>query len=236
MSPEYLDKTHFRNPPKVEIGLDGQLRYRGEAFIRRVDRPAAFRSPSWIPMSRVNAPNRSTRIPAGQANVLARLPIPQASSSSPTEQKDPSIPSTRQPSTYPDSHTPVVPSQPSYPPCGVPGFYPVQVSGYPPPHGHMVPPSSFTPPSSPPAAQPSPTTPNQHHYSYPNHPQPHPQSPSSGHSRSSLPIPHILNPTSNITTPPVTWPQSAAYEQRDCLIRVGWEFPCSRLSKYFVQR
>ncbi|KXN83000.1 Transcriptional regulator MIT1 [Leucoagaricus sp. SymC.cos] len=31
ISPEYLDKTHFRNPPKVELGTDGVLRYRGEA-------------------------------------------------------------------------------------------------------------------------------------------------------------------------------------------------------------
>ncbi|KAJ7583870.1 Gti1/Pac2 family-domain-containing protein [Mycena floridula] len=31
ISPEYLDKTHFRNPPKVEIGPDGVPRYRGEA-------------------------------------------------------------------------------------------------------------------------------------------------------------------------------------------------------------
>ncbi|KAF9448415.1 hypothetical protein P691DRAFT_800858 [Macrolepiota fuliginosa MF-IS2] len=31
ISPEYLDKTHFRNPPKVEVGADGILRYRGEA-------------------------------------------------------------------------------------------------------------------------------------------------------------------------------------------------------------
>ncbi|KAF9005042.1 Gti1/Pac2 family-domain-containing protein [Cyathus striatus] len=31
ISPEYLDKTHFRNPPKVEIGADGIPRYRGEA-------------------------------------------------------------------------------------------------------------------------------------------------------------------------------------------------------------
>jgi len=29
--PEYLEKTHFRNPPKVEIGVDGVPRYRGEA-------------------------------------------------------------------------------------------------------------------------------------------------------------------------------------------------------------
>ncbi|KAG7087309.1 hypothetical protein E1B28_013286 [Marasmius oreades] len=31
ISPEYLDKTHFRNPPKVETGPDGIPRYRGEA-------------------------------------------------------------------------------------------------------------------------------------------------------------------------------------------------------------
>ncbi|KAF9484560.1 hypothetical protein BDN70DRAFT_797489 [Pholiota conissans] len=31
ISPEYLDKTHFRNPPKVEVGVDGVPRYSGEA-------------------------------------------------------------------------------------------------------------------------------------------------------------------------------------------------------------
>src|ERR1700722_6977941 len=31
ISPEYLDKTPFRNPPRVEIGIDGLPRYRGEA-------------------------------------------------------------------------------------------------------------------------------------------------------------------------------------------------------------
>jgi len=31
IAPEYLEKTHFRNPPKVEIGVDGVPRYRGEA-------------------------------------------------------------------------------------------------------------------------------------------------------------------------------------------------------------
>ncbi|KAJ3872532.1 Gti1/Pac2 family-domain-containing protein, partial [Lentinula edodes] len=31
ISPEYLDETHFRNPPKVEVGPDGVPRYRGEA-------------------------------------------------------------------------------------------------------------------------------------------------------------------------------------------------------------
>ncbi|TFK22853.1 hypothetical protein FA15DRAFT_621866, partial [Coprinopsis marcescibilis] len=30
ISPEYLDKTHFRNAPKVETGADGIPRYRGE--------------------------------------------------------------------------------------------------------------------------------------------------------------------------------------------------------------
>jgi hypothetical protein len=31
ISPDYLDKTHFRNPPRVETGPDGIPRYRGEA-------------------------------------------------------------------------------------------------------------------------------------------------------------------------------------------------------------
>ena len=30
ISPEYLEKTHFRCPPRVELGRDGRLRYRGE--------------------------------------------------------------------------------------------------------------------------------------------------------------------------------------------------------------
>ena len=30
ISPEYLDKAHFRNAPKVEIGADGIPRYHGE--------------------------------------------------------------------------------------------------------------------------------------------------------------------------------------------------------------
>ena len=40
ISPEYLDKTHFRNPPKVEIGVDGIPRYRGEAD--DIEPPPAF--------------------------------------------------------------------------------------------------------------------------------------------------------------------------------------------------
>ena len=31
ISPQYLDKTHFRNPPKVDFDSDGVPRYRGEA-------------------------------------------------------------------------------------------------------------------------------------------------------------------------------------------------------------
>ena len=31
ISPEYLDKTHFRQVPKIEVGPDGIPRYRGEA-------------------------------------------------------------------------------------------------------------------------------------------------------------------------------------------------------------
>lgn len=31
ISPEYLEKTHFRQPPRVEYGPDGIPRYRGEA-------------------------------------------------------------------------------------------------------------------------------------------------------------------------------------------------------------
>lgn len=52
ISPEYLDKTHFRNPPKVEIGVDGLPRYRGEADIEEGDSPTMLSAPlsSGVPL------------------------------------------------------------------------------------------------------------------------------------------------------------------------------------------
>jgi hypothetical protein len=48
ISAEYLDKTHFRNPPKVEIGTDGVLRYRGEGD--ELDSPSSKPpAPSLVP-------------------------------------------------------------------------------------------------------------------------------------------------------------------------------------------
>ncbi|EAU83455.1 cAMP-independent regulatory protein [Coprinopsis cinerea okayama7 len=47
ISPEYLDKTHFRNAPKVEVGADGILRYRGEG--EEVESPSPSSSSSVVP-------------------------------------------------------------------------------------------------------------------------------------------------------------------------------------------
>ncbi|KAG9119456.1 hypothetical protein FRC07_005507 [Ceratobasidium sp. 392] len=57
ISPVYLDKTHFRCPPKVEIDADGIPRYRGEAdepdstpVRTNVQPPAQHHMPSQVPL------------------------------------------------------------------------------------------------------------------------------------------------------------------------------------------
>ncbi|EPQ53059.1 hypothetical protein GLOTRDRAFT_63670 [Gloeophyllum trabeum ATCC 11539] len=63
ISPEYLDKTHFRNPPKVELGADGVIRYRGEADELDLA-PRMFPSPSYgVPLlaePRIPSPTSDT--------------------------------------------------------------------------------------------------------------------------------------------------------------------------------
>lgn len=54
ISPEYLDKTHFRQPPRVEIGPDNIPRYRGEADDPEIGSPTTS-------MSRTNSDKVSRR-------------------------------------------------------------------------------------------------------------------------------------------------------------------------------
>ncbi|CAE6353283.1 Transcriptional regulator MIT1 OS=Saccharomyces cerevisiae (strain ATCC 204508 / S288c) GN=MIT1 PE=1 SV=1 [Rhizoctonia solani AG-1 IB] len=65
ISPEYLDKTHFRCPPKVEIDADGVPRYRGEAdepdspvrtAIQQAPQPAHLQPTSQVPLLTTGAP------------------------------------------------------------------------------------------------------------------------------------------------------------------------------------
>ncbi|KAH7906671.1 Gti1/Pac2 family-domain-containing protein [Hygrophoropsis aurantiaca] len=179
ISPEYLDKTHFRNPPKVEIGVDGVPRYRGEAD--DIDTaPSLLSAPlsSGLPLltdGRVSEGKRGARYaPYGSAGGKRSRKGKgiQRDSASPTEQHPP-LPS---PSTSTGSHPPPPPppgyadpasmsSMPShahahYPPYHVPNYY--GVPGYP-----VAPPPVY---SAPPYSNPSPTTP---HQTSPTPPQPY---------------------------------------------------------------
>ncbi|EUC64513.1 cAMP-independent regulatory protein pac2, putative [Rhizoctonia solani AG-3 Rhs1AP] len=65
ISPEYLDKTHFRCPPKVEVDADGVPRYRGEAddpdspvrtAVHQPPQPTHLQTPSQVPLLTTGAP------------------------------------------------------------------------------------------------------------------------------------------------------------------------------------
>jgi hypothetical protein len=143
ISPEYLDKTHFRNPPKVEIGVDGLPRYRGEAD--DVDSsPPMLPAPLSSGLPLLNdahggvSPKRAKRFdPYGGTPKRSRKgkgSSPQTSSAvQPTQSPSPAQP---HPHGYHDSNLAVI-HHPHYSPYGVPSYY--QVPGYPlpPPHPHM---------------------------------------------------------------------------------------------------
>ncbi|KJA29532.1 hypothetical protein HYPSUDRAFT_221157 [Hypholoma sublateritium FD-334 SS-4] len=78
ISPEYLDKTHFRIPPKVEVGADGVPRYRGEADDAPSPPPPAPSPPLSDP-----APGPPKRKPLlAWAPLLRHAPAPSESLSS----------------------------------------------------------------------------------------------------------------------------------------------------------
>ncbi|KAI9462103.1 Gti1/Pac2 family-domain-containing protein [Boletus coccyginus] len=154
ISPEYLDKTHFRNPPKVEIGVDGVPRYRGEAD--DIDSsPSMLTGPlsSGLPLltdSRVSDGKRrynpyGPKKRRGKAN--------QSESTSPTDRQGNALPSPATPTSsqagppptpqgYPDQ-SPVssIPPHPNYTP-------------YPLPSNYYGPPGAQHPQQGPPAHQP----------------------------------------------------------------------------------
>lgn len=115
ISPEYLDKTHFRNPPKVEIGVDGVPRYRGEAD--DIDpSPSMMTAPlsTGLPLltdGRV-ADSKRRYNPYGQKRRKAK-----SQSSSPTDSHGPALPSPTSPTSSQSPHPPPPHPPPSYVPA-----------------------------------------------------------------------------------------------------------------------
>lgn len=190
ISPEYLDKTHFRNPPKVEVGADGIPRYRGEAD--DIDAPPSMMTAplsSGLPLlsdGRIaEGSKRAKRFdPYGSPVPSKRRKQGKSShdNSSPTEEPT-SHPSPQPHPGYVDPGTTGV-SPPQHPPYGVHNYYqvppgyamppnphvyapPVPV-GYPPPTTGSPAPGQQPPPQQ--GTMPPPPAPPQ--YAYPGYPSP----------------------------------------------------------------
>ena len=178
ISPEYLDKTHFRNPPKVEIGVDGVRRYLGEGD--DLESPSSTLS---APLSSGMPLLTEGRVTEGSSNKRSRRYEPYGSppgkrnrkntksthsDNNTTPTAEPISPQLSTSSTIPqatstpgystDAHPPITVGPPPpgpYPPYGVPAPY---FPGYPPhlpPPGHMYHPAplSHQPASSHPQSQ-----------------------------------------------------------------------------------
>ncbi|RDB21974.1 Global transcription regulator sge1 [Hypsizygus marmoreus] len=178
ISPEYLDKTHFRNPPKVEIGVDGLPRYRGEADDIDTS-PPLLTAPlsTGLPLltdGRIaessNAARRGKRFDPYPPSVVTKRPRRPTKSGS-----DESLTTTEQAlgpvnpaATYPDptatTAAVAIPPPAHYPPYSMPNYY--QLPGYaipPPPPPHIFYPPGVTSQQHP---QPHPQAPTQYGYSY----------------------------------------------------------------------
>ncbi|KAG1893367.1 Gti1/Pac2 family-domain-containing protein [Suillus fuscotomentosus] len=178
ISPEYLDKTHFRNPPKVEIGVDGVPRYRGEADDIE-STPSMITAPlsSGLPLltdGRITDGKRGGRYTpyaTGSGKRSRKSKSSQPESTSPTDQHAPPLPSPSTPTAsqappppaYPDQAVSSLPPQPHYSAYPTPSYY--GVPGYSTSHSssHSTTHSSTHPPvySSSSYPTPSPTTPHQ---------------------------------------------------------------------------
>jgi hypothetical protein len=163
INPEYLDKTHFRNPPKVEIDADGIARYCGEAD--DLESPSsALSAPlsSEIPLPTEGSANKRSKrydpygSPPGK-RVVKKNTTKSSHSESNIAHTAESIsprPSTSsvlpQPTPVPgyatDTHSPLT-MGPQHPPYGVPAYIPV--STYPP---HVPPAAHMYHPGPPPVA------------------------------------------------------------------------------------
>ncbi|KAH9840589.1 Gti1/Pac2 family-domain-containing protein [Rhodofomes roseus] len=169
ISSEYLDKTHFRNPPKVEVGVDGVPRYRGEADDTESS-PTLLPAPlSGMPLypdsidSSKRGKQRYGPYDGSTSNKRRKKSSASNASSSPVEPTSPSS-SVTQPSpqaaiTYPVSESSSAPTQPAphYPAYGYyvpPGYHPPPVYPSASPYPTLPPPTTSSPhPPTPPSAQ-----------------------------------------------------------------------------------
>ncbi|KIM44068.1 hypothetical protein M413DRAFT_443127 [Hebeloma cylindrosporum] len=164
ISPEYLDKTHFRNPPKVEIGVDGIPRYRGEGDDmenspsiptaplssgmplltegRVPEASANKRGKRFDPYGSPHVPKRQRRNtkssqPDSTGTPTADSDSPEASVSSSTPQPVPEpLPPTAAVPAYPDLNMSAAAPPP---PAPYPAYQFYHIAGYPPPpHGGQV--------------------------------------------------------------------------------------------------
>ncbi|KAF9220621.1 hypothetical protein BS17DRAFT_848460 [Gyrodon lividus] len=184
ISPEYLDKTHFRNPPKVEIGVDGIPRYRGEADEVEPS-PSSLTGPlsSGLPLltdGRVSEGKRGGRYnPYGASSRRRKGKGNQPESISPTDRHEHALPSPSTPTTpqapppppthgYPDQ-SPVssLPPHPHYAPYTMPNYYGVPGYAVPHPPAYTGSPYPSLSPSTP-HPHPGPPTPQQP-YGYPSY-------------------------------------------------------------------
>ncbi|KAI0086855.1 Gti1/Pac2 family-domain-containing protein [Irpex rosettiformis] len=195
ISPEYLDKTHFRNPPKVEVGVDGIPRYRGEAD--DIETSPSLATHLTLPTFDESSLNKrpSTKrydpyspSPTSPAIIKRPRKLKNGSMHSRSQDADdPGSPTSNPSTSYTSSHPPPPPPASSstgypeslsmtttgtvaYPPYG---YYPPPSTSY---HGPPVySPNSYIPqtatghaqqPASPIAPQQTPTPPGQHQVTY----------------------------------------------------------------------
>ncbi|KAF8642069.1 hypothetical protein AX16_009685 [Volvariella volvacea WC 439] len=163
ISPEYLDKTHFRNPPKVEIGLDGIPRYRGEAD--DIDAgPSLLSGPLSSGLPLMSDPSTSNAMVAGGKRPKRYDPYPaQKQKSRRNTKSGPDGPNVASPSAVIDQQlapsTPITPAGApvvggmqahSYPHPPPPSsvqqpYHDPATSSYPPPASHAPPPPHYAP-------------------------------------------------------------------------------------------
>ncbi|RXW12507.1 hypothetical protein EST38_g13345 [Candolleomyces aberdarensis] len=243
ISAEYLDKTHFRNPPKVEAGHDGVLRYRGEGD--ELDSPSSSNpnqpAPSLLLDNPHKRPKRSAPYQSRPPKKKTKHPDPSIASSSATPAPTPEATSGAIVLSTPQSSTSSIPPAPpaqlyspdpnttQAPPSSYPSQYP-----YFPPHPpptyppHVNPPMYPQPSYPPPVAQPAPGVMNPQHVVtqyYPNYPptiapagQPPQVSPVHDSSRSPTTVSYYYPPP-----PPQSHPSYGPYNPGPPA--AGWPYP-----------
>lgn len=147
ISPEYLDKTHFRVPPKVEVGTDGVPRYRGDADEEEIINKGGPTSAGGV---KVVKERRPTGLLSEPVHVNAKRPPPDQELEAPPEKRIRSD----------------APPEQTGPPAPPPAMVPMHAAYHPIP----IPASH-----SPPASSPTPSHPQYVHpyYSYPAMPYAH---------------------------------------------------------------